>query len=79
MHAGLTATRPAENLRPVSTFARATQLAPLGSGEHAVEIDGSWMQGRGVYGGLAAAILCRALEAEARAGQASEPKTGAGQ
>ncbi|MCC6646664.1 MAG: thioesterase family protein [Polyangiaceae bacterium] len=53
----------------MSTFARATQLVPLGSGGYAVEIDGSWMQGRGVYGGLAAAILSRALEGEARAGQ----------
>lgn len=53
----------------MTTFASATRLTPLGARTYRTEIDASWVQGRGVYGGIAAAVLVRALEAEASTGQ----------
>ncbi len=53
-----------------SALSRALALSSLGDRRHRVEIDASWVQGRGVYGGLVAAVLARALEAEAERGLA---------
>ena len=53
----------------MSAFVEATTLVPLEKGVFGVTLDASWLQGRGVYGGLGAAILARALEAEAPKGQ----------
>jgi acyl-CoA thioesterase len=59
----------AETLARVTMFASATRLVPIGPRTYRTEVDASWVQGRGVYGGIAAAILVRALEAEASKGQ----------
>jgi len=53
-----------------SALARALSLSSLGDRRHRAEIDASWVQGRGVYGGLVAGVLARALEAEAERGLA---------
>jgi acyl-CoA thioesterase len=52
-----------------SSFEEITRIERLGAGRHRASCDASWMQGRGLYGGLAAALLARALEAEAATGQ----------
>jgi acyl-CoA thioesterase len=52
----------------MSAFLRATALAPLGAGRFGADVDAGWAQGRGVYGGLVAALLVRAIEASAPAG-----------
>lgn len=65
----LDARRRVHEPRAVSGFFQATRLTPLGGGRHRVECDASWKQGRGVYGGLTAALFVRALEAEAAGGQ----------
>lgn len=44
---------------------------PLGSGRFAIDIPDGWQQGRGAYGGIAVALLARAIEAE---GAESEPR-----
>jgi acyl-CoA thioesterase len=59
----------AERLARVTTFASATRLLPIGPRTYRTAVDASWVQGRGIYGGIAAAILVRALEAEASKGQ----------
>lgn len=51
------------------SFASVTALERMGEGRSRARIDGSWAQGRGVYGGLVAALLARAIEAEVPAGQ----------
>ncbi len=53
----------------MSSFLSATTLTPLGAGRHRFLCDASWRQGRGIYGGLVAALFVRALEAEAGRGQ----------
>lgn len=42
-------------------FQAASQLTPLGDGRFYVHVDDTWAQGRGVYGGMVAALLARAL------------------
>jgi acyl-CoA thioesterase len=51
-------------------FAAASTFDRARPGEHRGEIDAAWAQGRGAYGGLVAAILARALEADAPDGHA---------
>lgn len=51
------------------SFGAVTTLARLGAGRWRTTIDASWIQGRGAYGGLVAALLARAIEAEVPAGQ----------
>ena len=53
----------------MTSFDEATQLTALGAGRYAAIGDASWAQGRGIYGGLVAALFARALEQEAGAGQ----------
>ncbi len=56
-------------IRGVTSFHEATQLTALGAGRYGVIGDASWAQGRGIYGGLVAALFARALEREAGPGQ----------
>jgi acyl-CoA thioesterase len=44
-------------------FQEASQLTALGGGRFAGTVDDTWTQGRGVYGGMVAALLTRALVA----------------
>ncbi|MCO5171055.1 MAG: thioesterase family protein [Planctomycetes bacterium] len=46
------------------SFVVASAVARAGPGRYAVEVDASWLQGRGAFGGLVAAWLVRAMEAE---------------
>lgn len=56
--------------RAVTSFVQASSFARVSPGEHRGVIDAGWAQGRGAYGGLVAAILARAIEADAPSGQA---------
>ena len=56
-------------MKGTSSFALVTALAPIGPARYRAAIDASWAQGRGAYGGLVAALLARAIEAEVPAGQ----------
>ena len=56
-------------IRAVTSFDEATRLTSLGGGRYRVIGDASWAQGRGIYGGLVAALFARALEREAGASQ----------
>ena len=51
------------------SFAAASTFAQVGPSEHRGTLDAAWAQGRGAYGGLVAAILARAVERDAPAGQ----------
>lgn len=53
----------------MSTFVCASHLTPLGPARYAGQVDASWLQGRGAYGGLVAALLVRAMERELPDGQ----------
>lgn len=53
----------------MSSFLSATRLTRLAAGSYRSDCDATWAQGRGLYGGLVAALFTRALEAEAGAGQ----------
>ena len=44
-------------------FQEASQVTALGDGRFSATVDASWSQGRGVYGGMVAALLTRALVA----------------
>lgn len=44
-------------------FTAASAVRPLGAGRFAVEVDPTWLQGPGAFGGLVAAWLVRAMEA----------------
>lgn len=46
------------------SFAVASAVRAVGPGRYAVEGDAGWLQGRGAFGGLVAAWLVRAMEAE---------------
>ncbi|MBX7197448.1 MAG: thioesterase family protein [Sandaracinaceae bacterium] len=53
----------------MTSFRDASSLERLARGRFRASADASWAQGRGLYGGLVAALLARALEAEAPSGQ----------
>jgi len=57
-------------LRLVTGFVSASTFERVAPLEHRGVIDAGWTQGRGAYGGLVAAMLTRALEADAPKGQA---------
>lgn len=46
------------------SFVAASAVLRAGPGRFAVEVDPTWLQGRGAFGGLVAAWLVRAMEAE---------------
>lgn len=48
----------------MTSFAGTTHLTPLGGARYGAQADESWLQGRGAYGGLVAALLVRAMEHE---------------
>jgi acyl-CoA thioesterase len=52
------------------SFVSASTFEPVAPGEYRGVLTAEWAQGRGVVGGLVAAILARALEADAPPGQA---------
>jgi acyl-CoA thioesterase len=53
----------------VQSFEEVTRIERSGPSHHRASCDASWMQGRGIYGGLAAALFARGLEADAVSGQ----------
>lgn len=48
-----------------ASFDRLTRLEPAGPGRFIAELPRGWLQGRGLFGGVVAAVLVRALEASA--------------
>lgn len=50
------------------SFTRASTFERIAPGRHRGDVDPAWAQGRGAVGGLVAAILVRALEADAPEG-----------
>lgn len=53
----------------MTSFDEATLFTSRGGGRYGVIGEASWAQGRGIYGGLVAALFARALEREAAPGQ----------
>ncbi len=47
-----------------SSFAAASAVRRVAPGRYALDVDPTWLQGRGAFGGLVAAWLVRAMEAE---------------
>lgn len=64
----MTANGPLADAPSMSAFARATALTPRDDGALLGHVEEGWAQGRAVFGGVAAALLVRGIEAHAPPG-----------